>query len=642
MVHRRILPWVVPVADMPRRSRNASPSAKFVTQKRLSVTAAGHRKTLAMVIANTPMARRAQAQSQMSKTHSDRTTDCPSAVPLEPVVKAAGSKAKGSELETSVTDPKIARLVQWLKAVNVPLHPEKLAADKAQGAQLDDDGRPGKSRERSVWDTVRRSGTAIVAQTANFDKLPFKSTMLDMATALQGLSIRDTAYHAWVAVRRTLDNRSHGNPKPDCMDPNSLQKLDVNEVAAEAAELYLLELGVALTDTIDGLHFMFLDPSLCSRIDMVSHARRMIDLYESRGVARERLVVTIPASAEGLATAQTLEKEHGIATNLCLVSGFFHAVLCVEAGASYITFSCKHLNAMQPPQISTRKRTLATQQSPEYYWLAEVQAAVEYLTLHDCKAKSMLVDLCGKYSPELLGGVDAICLRDDKELERLDRAQPMARQVRYPTAYLAESNGFLSGTNLQTRLRATSVLRRGLTEMRRAKKDLITRMSEEVRRQVKLLQLDATSLADMYRQDLLVEQQMPVFGSSHQQRQNPRAGQRHSAAHNPRANHVGYRIAEMRWDKPERSPSPPIDIYSDRLEHDLSHYIAAVAKSAPRDPTDARSNDALSRRHSGSRSSSNARVSRLLKSHTAGRNPAPGADGSKRRRDDDDDDIEVF
>ena len=57
------------------------------------------------------------------------------------------------------------------------------------------------------------------------------------------------------------------------------------------------------------------------------------------------MFVQIPASEEGIAASQLLEKDYGIATNLYLVSGFFHAVGCVEAGASFITFSCAQVDA---------------------------------------------------------------------------------------------------------------------------------------------------------------------------------------------------------------------------------------------------------------------------------------------------------
>ncbi len=53
----------------------------------------------------------------------------------------------------------------------------------------------------------------------------------------------------------------------------------------------------------------------------------------------------IPASEEGIVAAQILEKEHDVATNLCFVSGFFHAVVCIEAGASFIMFSCRLVSA---------------------------------------------------------------------------------------------------------------------------------------------------------------------------------------------------------------------------------------------------------------------------------------------------------
>ena len=102
----------------------------------------------------------------------------------------------------------------------------------------------------------------------------------------------------------------------------------------------------------------------------MSHAQRLIGLFEEKKIDRERIVISvsyllqyehhprdsnmlkIPASEEGIAAAQMLEKQCGIRTNLYLVSGFLHALICVEACTSTITFSCsmvRHLHTFFLP-----------------------------------------------------------------------------------------------------------------------------------------------------------------------------------------------------------------------------------------------------------------------------------------------------
>jgi transaldolase len=65
-------------------------------------------------------------------------------------------------------------------------------------------------------------------------------------------------------------------------------------------------------------------------------ARRLIALYEARGVARERVLIKIAATWEGIRAAEQLERE-GIRCNLTLLFGFAQAVACAEAKVSLIS-----------------------------------------------------------------------------------------------------------------------------------------------------------------------------------------------------------------------------------------------------------------------------------------------------------------
>ncbi|KAI0088218.1 hypothetical protein BDY19DRAFT_1057386 [Irpex rosettiformis] len=510
----------------------------------------------------------------MSKKASDKTTNSPSssAIHLASDKILDPKPALADKVNESVADVRLTRLVDWRKTVNEPptaneplmmtyepLSPGDAKEKHRPRSRSLDDGRPARCRG-SVWDTVRRSGTAIVAQTANFDvltELPFASTMFDTASAVQGLSIRETAFYAWVAVRRTLDN-------------HSLQNLSVNAAAIEAAELYLVELGVALANAVTGPHFLFLDPYFGSTAEIVSHALRMIGQYESQDIDRKRLVVSIPASEEGITAAQMLEKEHSIATNLYLVSGFFHAVVCIEAGVSFITFSCKHMDAIVKQQQNSNRvnfRHRSTQQAPEWQWVAEIQATAEYLSLNNCKTRSILADLCGQqFTPELLGSLDCICVRDNMELEKIDLQQSMAcsadsdlssqaRQMQYPTTYLAQGTGFLSSSDPQTRSRVSAILRHGVAATRQARRCLYAGMKTEITQYLQFLQLDANALAAMYKEEVLGEQHLNALDRDiHVSRFTNGIGS--PVDQNPRINHVGYRIAQIQWDKPFL-PNPP-------------------------------------------------------------------------------------
>lgn len=53
------------------------------------------------------------------------------------------------------------------------------------------------------------------------------------------------------------------------------------------------ELGVALMDTVAGPHFTFILPKKLSRDNLISHALRMIGLFEAKGVSKKRVVISV-------------------------------------------------------------------------------------------------------------------------------------------------------------------------------------------------------------------------------------------------------------------------------------------------------------------------------------------------------------
>jgi transaldolase len=68
----------------------------------------------------------------------------------------------------------------------------------------------------------------------------------------------------------------------------------------------------------------------------MARARGIIKLYEAAGVKRERILIKIASTWEGIKAAERLEKE-GIHCNLTLLFGFPQAVSCAEAGVTLIS-----------------------------------------------------------------------------------------------------------------------------------------------------------------------------------------------------------------------------------------------------------------------------------------------------------------
>ncbi|MBC8039195.1 MAG: transaldolase [Opitutaceae bacterium] len=68
----------------------------------------------------------------------------------------------------------------------------------------------------------------------------------------------------------------------------------------------------------------------------VAKAREIIALYEKAGIGRDRVLIKIASTWEGIKAAEQLEKD-GIHCNLTLLFSFAQAVACAEAGITLIS-----------------------------------------------------------------------------------------------------------------------------------------------------------------------------------------------------------------------------------------------------------------------------------------------------------------
>lgn len=71
-------------------------------------------------------------------------------------------------------------------------------------------------------------------------------------------------------------------------------------------------------------------------VSTINKARLLIDLYEKAGIDRERILIKIAATWEGIKAAEVLERE-GIHTNLTLLFSKVQAIACAEAGVQLIS-----------------------------------------------------------------------------------------------------------------------------------------------------------------------------------------------------------------------------------------------------------------------------------------------------------------
>ncbi len=113
--------------------------------------------------------------------------------------------------------------------------------------------------------------------------------------------------------------------------------LSGHELVQAIVDRVLILFGKAILDIVPGRVSTEVDARLSFDVEgSVRKARRLIELYEAEGISRERILIKVASTWEGIRAADTLEKE-GIRCNLTLMFSLEQAVACAEAGVQLIS-----------------------------------------------------------------------------------------------------------------------------------------------------------------------------------------------------------------------------------------------------------------------------------------------------------------
>ena len=165
----------------------------------------------------------------------------------------------------------------------------------------------------------------------------------------------------------------------------------------------------------------------------VTKARKLIGLYEEAGIGRERVLIKIASTWDGIKAAEELEKE-GIHCNLTLLFSFTQAVACAEAGVTLISpFVGRILDWYK--QDTGRDHY----PGPEDPGVVSVTSIFNYYKTHGYKTEVMgasfrnieeIIELAGcdllTISPKLL---DQLRQRQGELVRKLDAEAPAASEA---------------------------------------------------------------------------------------------------------------------------------------------------------------------------------------------------------------------
>ena len=175
----------------------------------------------------------------------------------------------------------------------------------------------------SVLDQLKTFST-VVADTADFtliEKYAVQDTTTNPAIVLA--AARDPQFSTLVSESCAY-GLAHGSESPAGQLRAAFEKLFV----AFGVEILKVVPGRVSTEVDARLSF--------DEEATLASARRLIALYEEAGVGRERVLIKVAATWEGIAAAKVLEAE-GVHVNATLVFGFHQAVLASQSNVTLVS-----------------------------------------------------------------------------------------------------------------------------------------------------------------------------------------------------------------------------------------------------------------------------------------------------------------
>lgn len=112
----------------------------------------------------------------------------------------------------------------------------------------------------------------------------------------------------------------------------------MSDIVALSIDRLAVNLGKSISMIVRGYVSTEVDPRLSFDTDAsVQRALRIIAMYEEMGVPKNRILIKLAATWEGIKAAEILERDYDIRCNLTLIFSVVQAVACAQYGAHLIS-----------------------------------------------------------------------------------------------------------------------------------------------------------------------------------------------------------------------------------------------------------------------------------------------------------------
>ncbi|KAK0224886.1 hypothetical protein EDD85DRAFT_778026 [Armillaria nabsnona] len=173
-------------------------------------------------------------------------------------------------------------------------------------------------------DYLKQTGTVVVSDSGDFESIDVYKPQDATTNPSLILAAANKAGYARLIDAAVAFGKSKGG--------------DIDTQVNAAMDRLLVEFGKEILAIIPGRVSTEVDARLSFDKEATkAKAKELIALYDSVGVKKDRILIKIASTWEGIQAARELERDDGIHCNLTLLFGFGQAVACAEAGVTLIS-----------------------------------------------------------------------------------------------------------------------------------------------------------------------------------------------------------------------------------------------------------------------------------------------------------------
>ncbi|OBT81901.1 transaldolase, variant [Pseudogymnoascus sp. 03VT05] len=205
---------------------------------------------------------------------------------------------------------------------------------------------------------------------------------------------------------------------------------DINAQVDAALDRLLVEFGKEILKIVPGrvstevdAHYSF------STKGSVDKALHIIELYKSIGISKDRILIKIASTWEGIQAAKILQKEHGINCNLTLMFSLPQAIAAAEANAFLISpFVGRILDWFK----AANKKEYSKEEDPG---VASVKAIFDYYKKYDYKTIVMGASFRSIGEITELAGCDYLTIAPNLLEQLQNSTDPVPRKLEADNAH---------------------------------------------------------------------------------------------------------------------------------------------------------------------------------------------------------------